>query len=146
GRNTNPTLYCGNAVSCSPVAMKPMVPDRAIGKPIAAAVPIAVSNGTLHQSMKGTVRNAPPTAANADSALIVNPASDIPASPGGRREGFGLRSRRMLVPARQMTAAKSAANTAVETIPVIQDPMTPPTSTPGAIFQATSQRIAPRFA
>ncbi len=72
------------------------MPAAAIGKPIAAAVPIAASIGTLHQTMNGTVRNAPPTAAKAERPLIPAPTAKRPAAPGSVRDGFGLRSRKML--------------------------------------------------
>ena len=79
--------------------MKPTVPESAIGNPITAAVPIAANMGTLHQSMKGTVRNAPPIAANAEAALTTKPNTDMPANPGASRVGVGLRSMRRLVAA-----------------------------------------------
>jgi hypothetical protein len=46
--------------------------------------------------MNGTVRNAPPTAAKAERPLIPAPTAKRPAAPGSVRDGFGLRSRKML--------------------------------------------------
>src|SRR5205823_13406460 len=128
------------------MATNPIVPESAIGKPITAAVPIAWSIGTLHQSMKGTVMNAPPIAANAENALTRNPKADIPAKPGGAREGLGLRLSRRFVAAMYMTAVKSTANSSGEMKLAIQDPTRPPARIPGVMFRAISQRIAPRAA
>ena len=80
-------------------ATNPAVPENAIGKPIADAVPIAWSIGTLHQSMKGMVMNAPPTAAKAENALTRIPATDMPANPGGWRDARGLVPSSMFVAA-----------------------------------------------
>src|SRR2546427_5739377 len=126
--------------------MNPIVPESAIGKPITAAVPIAWSIGTLHQSMKGTVMNAPPIAANAESALTRKPKTNIPAKPGGAREGLGLRSSRRWVAAMVMTAVKSAAKSTGGMKLAIHEPTRPPARMPGVTFLAMSQRMAPRAA
>src|SRR5437773_3505942 len=126
--------------------MNPIVPESAIGNPITAAVPIAWSIGTLHQSMKGTVMNAPPIAANAESALTRKPKTNIPARPGGAREGLGLRLSRRFVAAMQMTAVNSAAKTSGGMKLAIQEPTRPPARIPGVTLRAIAQRIAPRAA
>ncbi len=51
GKYTYPMLRAGRVVSSDPVVMYPMVPDSAMGKLIAAAVPMAVSSGTLQYSI-----------------------------------------------------------------------------------------------
>ncbi len=67
-----------------------MVPAAAIGNPIAAAVPIACSSGRLHQTMNGTVRKAPPTAAKAEIPLIAAPTANRPSGTGQRARRVGL--------------------------------------------------------
>src|SRR5215510_14826422 len=131
-------LQGGRPTWFQPVATYPIVPATAIGKPMAAAVPMAWMTGTLHQTMNGTDRNAPPTAANADAALITVPAVKSPNAPGSERVGTGLRSSSMFTAAAYTTAANSSANANRGLHDATRFPCTPPNSLRAVISVPTS--------
>src|SRR5262245_33592165 len=139
-------LQGGRPTWFQPVATYPIVPATAIGKPMAAAVPMAWMTGTLHQTMNGTDRNAPPTAANADAALITVPAVKSPNAPGSERVGTGLRSSSRFTAAAYTTAANSAANANRGIHDATSDPSRPPKRMPGVMRFHMFQRTAPRAA
>lgn len=65
------------------------MPPTAIGKPIAAEVPIALFTGMLHQIKNGTINVPPPM----DTRPLTQPANApvvaMPAMPGNLREARG---------------------------------------------------------
>jgi hypothetical protein len=73
--------------------MKPMVPPKAIGKPMADAVPIAFLIDTLHHTKNGTVSAPPPTATSEDAVPIKVATPICPLRPGNTRPGLGLYSK-----------------------------------------------------
>jgi len=70
--------------------MYPRVPATAIGKPMAAEVPIAWCRGTLHQARKGTESEPPPMPTRLETTPITVPAANMPAVRGSSRVGLGL--------------------------------------------------------
>jgi hypothetical protein len=75
------------------------VPAMAMGRPTAAAVPMARRNGTLHQARNGMQRNAPPAASRLETPPMNAPAAKRPPGPGSSRVRWGRKSNRICVAA-----------------------------------------------
>src|SRR5438270_808888 len=89
----------GRSGTRRPCRTYPAVPAMAIGKPFAAAVPIARRSGSLHHVRNGMVRNAPPAATRLDTAPMIVPAVKMPSGPGSSRVDGGFRSSSICVAA-----------------------------------------------
>src|SRR4051794_38427468 len=81
-----------------------------MGKPFAAALPIARRIGTLHHVRNGIERKAPPAARRLDAIPIADPAAKSPGSPGSWRDVLGLRSKKIWVAAKNTRPVKMIAS------------------------------------
>ncbi|EKE16886.1 MAG: hypothetical protein ACD_10C00744G0001 [uncultured bacterium] len=115
----------------------------AMGKPIAAEVPMACWTRTLHQVRKGTVSAPPPIATSDDMMPMTTPAPATPSGAGSSRDAFGFRLSAICKATAQTKKVKKTARGRAGTLAANSVPIAVPNKIPGVMWRKTFHSTAP---
>jgi len=139
-----PKLRGGSTLIPNPFIKYPAVPDRAMGKPMAAEVPIAWRTGILHQIRKGTDIAPPPPPTQLETPPIRHPTMKMAKVPGSFLVGFGLISKNIWTATIKIKMLKNTLSKSDERRAAAQEPKKVPKSMPPVIRQKTNHMTTPR--